>query len=147
MPFYDVRPGRVFYLAADWRLQLGEFCSATPSLHNNGFTVHLLHYNGFIVRLLHYNGFIVHSLHFKWGYCSLATDSRTQLEESSFLFGSTSEIVQSVTLLQDLSLKAEQWDKDLTTYRACEKTLQRCARARARVCVMSCGAGNWACSC
>ena len=51
--------------------------------------------------------------------------ARESLEKHSFDFGSTSEIVDSVTLLQALRVKAEGWKADVVRQQAVEQLLQR----------------------
>jgi len=51
--------------------------------------------------------------------------ARGQLESYSFEFGSTSEIVESVSLLQELRKKAAIWHSDLESQKKAEQLLQR----------------------
>ena len=57
-------------------------------------------------------------------YSSLR-QAREQLEKHSFDFGSTSEIVDSVTLLQGLRVKAEGWKEEVARQQSVEQLLQR----------------------
>ena len=51
--------------------------------------------------------------------------AREQLEKHSFDFGSTGEIVDSVTLLQGLKVKAEGWKEEVARQQSVEQLLQR----------------------
>eukprot|EP00808_Paulinella_micropora_P012801 g22584.t1 len=52
-------------------------------------------------------------------------DARAKLEDLRLDFGSTSEIVESVTLLQNLKKKAPEWKETVDTHLSVEKLLQR----------------------